>query len=67
VTAIDADKIAGELGNSRLVNIILLGVISNWLDFDKTLWEDVIRERVKAKFVDLNIKAFAEGRKISAV
>ncbi len=67
VTAIDADKIALDLGNSRLVNIILLGVISNWLEFDKTLWEDVIRERVKAKFVDLNIKAFAEGRKISAV
>nr|MBN2277319.1 indolepyruvate oxidoreductase subunit beta [candidate division Zixibacteria bacterium] len=65
VIAIDADKIALELGNPRLVNILLLGVVSSRLDFEISVWEEAIRARVKAKFVDLNLKAFARGRELA--
>ncbi len=61
---IDADSIAKELGNSRLVNTILLGVLSNSLDLSEDLWLDVIRKRVPPKFVDLNVEAFKRGRKL---
>jgi indolepyruvate ferredoxin oxidoreductase beta subunit len=65
VVALDADKIALDMGNSRLVNILLLGVISTRLDFEISAWEEAIRRRVKAKFVELNLKAFARGRELA--
>ncbi len=65
VVALDADKIALELGNPRLVNILLLGVISGDLGFDKTIWDEAIKTRVKAKFVDINLKAFARGQELA--
>ncbi|MEW6015632.1 MAG: indolepyruvate oxidoreductase subunit beta [Candidatus Zixiibacteriota bacterium] len=65
VIDIDADAIARELGDSRLVNTLLLGVVSKSLEFELSLWETVIRSLVKAKFVDINLKAFARGRELS--
>ena len=64
VIAVDADQIAAELGNPRLVNTILLGVLSNYLPFDNELWRDVIKTKVKAKLVDINLAAFERGRGI---
>ncbi len=65
VIAIEADQIARELGDSRLVNTLLLGAISNHLEFENSLWEEVIRKKVKAKFVDMNLKAFARGKELA--
>jgi len=62
---VDADTIALELGNSRLVNTILLGVLSHSLDMPEDLWLDVIRKRVPPKFVDLNVEAFTRGRALN--
>jgi indolepyruvate ferredoxin oxidoreductase beta subunit len=64
VIAVDADKIAAELGEPRLVNTILLGVVSNSLPFDHQLWIETIKGRVKPKLVDINLKAFERGRNI---
>jgi len=65
VISLDADKIALELGNPRLVNILLLGVVSTRLEFETSAWEEAIKSRVKPKFVDLNLKAFARGRELA--
>lgn len=65
VIAVPADKIAGELGNPRLVNTILLGLASNWLPFRLDVWEEMIRTKVKAKFVEVNLEAFYRGREFS--
>ena len=64
VIAVPADKIAAELGNPRLVNTILMGVMSNYLPFEIDIWTDVIRKKVKERFVDVNIAAFNRGREI---
>lgn len=64
VIAVEADKIAGELGNPRLVNTILLGVMSNYAPFPVDLWQEMIRTKVKAKFVDINLTAFERGRQV---
>jgi indolepyruvate ferredoxin oxidoreductase beta subunit len=65
VIPVDADKIAGELGNPRLVNTILLGVLSNFMAFEKEAWETTMKNRIKARFVDINLEAFARGRQIT--
>ena len=61
VISVDADKIAQELGNPRLVNTILLGILSNYLPFEVDRWNDVIKKKVKPRFVDINLSAFERG------
>lgn len=59
---LDADRIATELGNSRLVNTILLGVLSRSMDIPEDTWIETIKKRVPKKFIDLNVEAFKRGR-----
>ena len=54
--------IAKELGNARVLNVVLLGAISGILTVDSEIWEGVLRERVPARYTDLNIRAFHRGR-----
>lgn len=63
VIAVDAETIARELGNPRLVNTILLGVLSNHLPFEVDAWNEAIKTGVKSKFVDINLTAFERGRR----
>ncbi len=65
VLFVDAADIALKLGNIRVVNIILLGVLSTFLDFENKLWVKAISDNVKEKFVDLNIEAFSRGRELN--
>lgn len=61
---IDATKIALKLGNIRTVNIILLGVLSTFLNFKQKSWEEAIKKNIKEKFVDLNVGAFNRGKSL---
>jgi indolepyruvate ferredoxin oxidoreductase beta subunit len=51
-----------KLGNSRVQNTVMLGAISCFLDFPDQAYHQAISRLVKPKVVDLNLKAFAEGR-----
>ena len=61
VIAVEADEIAWELGESRLVNTILLGVASNFLEIERSIWQTAIKKLVKPRFVDMNLEAFVRG------
>jgi indolepyruvate ferredoxin oxidoreductase beta subunit len=65
VIPVEADKIAAELGNPRLVNTILLGILSNHLPFPVEAWTEAMKAKIKARFVEINLKAFERGRSIS--
>lgn len=67
VIDVEADRIAAELGNPRLVNTILLGVASNYLPFERAAWEQTMKKKIKPRFVDLNLQAFARGVQIRLV
>lgn len=54
--------IAQELGNARVLNVVLLGALSALLPVQPDVWESVLRERVPSRFVDLNLQAFHKGR-----
>ena len=58
---IDAAKEAEELGNIKVMNIILLGSLVKSMNLERIDWEGIIKKNVKEKFVDLNIKAFRIG------
>ncbi|MTI68962.1 MAG: indolepyruvate oxidoreductase subunit beta [Firmicutes bacterium] len=63
-TVINAADLAKELGNIRVQNIMMLGSLVKALGIDEVDWEDVIKELVKEKFVDINIKAFNKGKEL---
>jgi indolepyruvate ferredoxin oxidoreductase beta subunit len=60
--SVPAIDMALELGNSKVLNIALLGATSGLLDVKPEIWENVISERVPAKYKALNIQAFHKGR-----
>jgi len=62
VIPVNAMEDAKSIGNIKTVNSIMLGVLSNYLSFEQTLWEEVLKSSVPAKTVDLNLKAFMKGR-----
>ena len=62
VDAMDCLSLADEAGSSKAVNIVLMGRLSRYFDIAVEKWEQAIRECVPAKFVELNLKAFALGR-----
>jgi len=58
INALDAAK---KLGNIKALNIVMLGLMARSIGIDIETWHEAIRETVKEKFVDLNLKAFDEG------
>ncbi len=61
VFPVDAQKKALELGNSRVFNVIVLGLAARQMDFTKEEWLDVIEKTVPPKTVEINQKAFLAG------
>ena len=62
VTEIDASGLARDLGNVKAANVILLGALVKAMGLDSIDWAQIIRENVKEKFVELNLKAFEAGK-----
>jgi len=60
--ALDALKIAMDCNNPKGVNVVLLGVLSARTEISEEIWLDVLKTTVPAKFLDVNLAAFAAGR-----
>lgn len=55
-------RMAQDLGNPKVLNVVLLGALSALLPTDPEIWESVLRDRVPSRFEELNVKAFRSGR-----
>ena len=58
---IEADKMAQELGNLRVVNVILLGALARQMDIPLTDWLAALEITVPSKFIELNRQALQIG------
>ena len=61
VLKINAMDEALKLGNSKVFNIIVLGMAAKHMDFSKEDWLKVIEKTVPQKTVEINKKAFLLG------
>lgn len=59
--SVDALELANQTGSLKTVNIVLIGKLATYLDFDKEIWYDSIKETVPERFIEQNIKAFELG------
>lgn len=64
VISVDAIKIAEDLGNLKVLNSIMLGALSNHIEFSQDIWLESIGKRVPKKTIELNTKAFQKGREL---
>lgn len=65
VVPVDAFDLAREVGEVRTANVVMVGALSAFLPVDEANFEEIIRNRVPEKFIDVNLKAFAAGRNAS--
>ena len=61
VYAIDGQKIALELGNSKVLNSVVLGYAAAYIGFEKEIWLDIVAKTVPAKTIQINQQAFVCG------
>ena len=61
VYAIDAQDTALKLGNSKVLNSVVLGDSAKFIGFDEQTWFDTVASTVPPKTIEINKKAFIEG------
>lgn len=62
VVTVPASQISRDLGDGRMANVVMLGVLSAFLPIEAEIWEKTLRLRIPRKYLDGNLKAFAEGK-----
>lgn len=58
---LNALEIAKQLGNMRVVNVVLLGAMAKQMDIPKEDWLAALEATVPARFLELNCQAFQAG------
>ena len=58
---VDATRLAGELGNEKAANMILLGTIIKSMGLEHINWEEILQANIKPQFLELNKKALKVG------
>lgn len=61
VYSIDAGAVARGLGNSKVLNSVVLGLAAKYIGFSEEEWLEVVKSTVPSKTVDINVKAFKSG------
>ena len=59
---IAANPLAEQAGNLRTANVVVMGALSTLAPFDEEHWQAAMRERIPAKLLEVNLRAFALGR-----
>ncbi len=61
VITVDAIEEARKIGNTKVFNIIVLGMAAKFMDFSKEDWYTIIEKTVPPKTIEINKKAFEIG------
>ena len=64
ISFVEAGRVAGDIGNPKGTNIILLGVLSACLDVPEEIWIETLNESLKEKIRAVNVEGFRKGREL---
>lgn len=67
VVAVDAFAVAMRIGEIRTANVVMVGAMSIFLAVSPGIFLEVIEQRVKEQFREVNKQAFAAGRELVRV
>ena len=63
VIPVDGFEIAKKAGNVKAANVALVGALSSLLPIPEETFIEIIKQQVPARFLDVNLTVFEEGRK----
>ena len=66
VIAVDGSAVAEHVGSAKVAGVVLVGALSTHLPFAVGTWERAIAANVPASFREMNLAAFAAGRREGA-
>ncbi len=58
---IDALSVAMELGNARVMNVVVVGAAARLFGLNRRAVEETVAERVPRRYRDINLEAFRRG------
>ena len=64
VISLAASKIASELGDARMANVVMLGALSTHLPIPFDLWQKSLHIRLPSQYLKVNLQAFTAGREL---
>lgn len=63
VWIVDGNRIAKELGNTQVANVVLIGAFSRFFpELQPQQWMDAVKELLPERLHQINLKAFEAGR-----
>jgi indolepyruvate ferredoxin oxidoreductase beta subunit len=66
VIAVDGNAVGERAGSMKVAGVVLVGALSTHLPFAAETWEKAIAANVPASFLEMNLAAFAAGRRVGA-
>jgi indolepyruvate ferredoxin oxidoreductase, beta subunit len=64
-TVVPALQAAIDAGDKRCANVVLLGSTAHFLELPEEAWQKALEMRFPEKILDLNRRAFAEGKRLA--
>jgi indolepyruvate ferredoxin oxidoreductase, beta subunit len=61
VVSFNAAELAQKAGNIKTANVVLLGALSNLMNINQSIWQNVIKKSFPEKLVKINLAAFQMG------
>jgi indolepyruvate ferredoxin oxidoreductase beta subunit len=61
VYTVDGGAVAKELGNSKVLNSVVLGLAAKYIGFSEDEWIKVLESTVPPKTIEINKQAFERG------
>jgi indolepyruvate ferredoxin oxidoreductase beta subunit len=66
VRIVKGQELATRLGNTQATNVVLVGAFSNLFpEISDEMWKNALTDLLPKKILDLNMKAFEEGKRAS--
>jgi indolepyruvate ferredoxin oxidoreductase beta subunit len=61
---VDTTEALKDVGTKKALNIVMVGCLSKFLEFEENDWIESLKTLINEKFIEQNIKAFHLGREL---
>ena len=61
---VDTTEVLKNVGTRKALNIVMIGCLSKFLEFEENDWIESLKTLINEKFIEQNIKAFQMGREL---
>lgn len=67
VLPVEASRIARDLGDGRMANVVMLGAMSTFMPISEEVWIETLNRRLPDKYRKPNLEAFSAGHALASV